>query len=55
MVTFNPVGNRAAGLIYASNGLVGLQDACVRPLLGGWTMFSDSAACPTGYKFIPGP
>ena len=58
MVTFNPVGNLAAGLIYADNGLVALPDACVRPLMGGWTMFtalSDGTACPNGYKFIPGP
>ena len=58
MVTFNPVGNQTARLIYADNGSVDLQDACVRPLMGGWTMFtalSDAAACPNGYKFIPGP
>jgi hypothetical protein len=54
VVTFNQVGNRTAGLIYGS---ANVQDGCVGPLMGGWSMFTLSAevGCPSGYKFIGGP
>jgi len=57
MVTFTRAGTtQGGGLIYASNGVTGLQDACVFTLLDDWMMFaSDATSCPQGYNFIPGP
>ena len=57
MVTFTRAGTtQGGGLVYASNGVTGLQDACVFTLLDDWTMFaSDATSCPQGYNFIPGP
>jgi hypothetical protein len=56
-VTFTRAGTtQGGGLVYASNGLTGLQDACVFPLVNGWTMFAANVtSCPQGYDFIPGP
>ena len=57
MVTFTRAGTtQGGGLIYASNGVTGLQDACVFTLLDDWMTFgSDATSCPQGYNFIPGP